>query len=95
MNNGMISDIKRFLLKLYGYWVISGFILLGLSLLWVWLTGSWVDVLTDLIISLVLESIIFPFNLLVTWVLNPLQLIAHIVIFVTLLLLRYLLETRH
>lgn len=83
----MSDGIKAFLLKLYGYWVLSGFILLGLSLLWVWLTGGFVEIFTGLIISLVMESFIFPFNLIVAWVITPLQIIFHIVIFIILILL--------
>lgn len=90
----MMDDIKAFFLRLYGYWVVSGLILLGLSLLWIWLTGGLVEILTELIMSLVLESFVFPSSLLVTWLINPLQLLFHFIIFITLLLLKYLLESR-
>lgn len=81
----MIDDVKVFLLKLYGYWVLAGVILLCLSVLYVWLTGSFVEVFTELIISLVIESIIFPFNLIVAGVITPLQVVFHLIIFIFLI----------
>jgi len=83
----MNNDIKASLLKFYGYWVVSGVILLLLSLLFVWLRGSFVEIFTELIISLVLESFIFPISVIVAWVITPWQVIFHIIIFMFLVVL--------
>lgn len=83
----MTDDIKAFLLKLYGYWVLSGFILLGLSLLVVWLTGGFVEIFTELIISLVIESFFFPINVIVAWVITPWQVVFHFIIFIFIVVL--------
>ena len=47
-----VDDLKKTLVELYAVWVLADFILLGLSLLYVWLTtGSYVDLLSALFID--------------------------------------------
>jgi type IV secretory pathway TraG/TraD family ATPase VirD4 len=79
------NDLKKTLVKLYGIWVLADFIMWGLSLLYVWLTGNLVDVLSALFISLTFGLIPFPFNILALWQIDPLSIILQTVVFFAIL----------
>jgi hypothetical protein len=85
-----IDDIKKTLLRLYGIWVLADFVLWGLSLLYVWATGSLVDLLSALFISLAFGLIPFPFNILAIWQIDPLSIVLQTVIFFLILAFLYL-----
>jgi hypothetical protein len=85
-----IDDIKKTLLRLYGIWVLADFVLWGLSLLYVWATGSLVDLLSALFISLAFGLIPFPFNILAIWQIDPLSIILQTVIFFLILAFLFL-----
>jgi hypothetical protein len=88
MNNS--DDLKKTLIRLYGIWVLADFITWGLTLLYVGLTGSLVDVLSELFVSLALGLIPFPFNILAIWQIDPLSMIFQTVVFFGMLILLYL-----
>lgn len=75
------NDLKKTLIKLYGIWVLADLIVWGFSLLYVWLTGSLVDILSELFVSLALGLIPFPFNILAVWQVDSLSVIFQTVIF--------------
>jgi len=79
------SDLKRTLVKLYGMWVLADFIVWGLSLLYVWLTGNLVDLISALFVSLAFGFIPFPFNILAVWQIDPLSIILQTVVFFVML----------
>ena len=75
-------------------WVVAGLIVMFGNLLVVWLTRSHVELLTELIVNAVFESIPFPFNLIVTWQINPISLILQIIVFIVLIVLIELLKSK-
>jgi hypothetical protein len=84
------NDLKRTLIKLYAIWVLADFTAWGLTLLYVWLTGSLVDILSELFVSLALGLIPFPFNILAVWQIDPLSIILQTVVFFGILAFLYL-----
>ncbi len=84
------DDLKKTLIKLYALWVLADFITWGLTLLYVWLTESLVDILSELFVSLALGLIPFPFNILAIWQIDPLSIIFQTVVFFGILILLYL-----
>jgi len=82
-----IAELTAILAKFFILWIIAGFIVTGLSLLWVVLTGGFVDVVTELVWVAVLESFPFPFNLIITWHINPIALMAQVIVFALLVFL--------
>jgi hypothetical protein len=75
------NDLKKTLIKLYGIWVLADLIVWGFSLLYIWLTGSLADILSELFVSLALGLIPFPFNILAVWQVDSLSVIFQTVIF--------------
>jgi hypothetical protein len=76
-----LNDLKTTLLKLYGLWLLSDFIVWGISTLYVWITGSLVDLISELLVSLALGAIPFPFNILAIWQIDPLSIIFQTTVF--------------
>lgn len=72
----MDNDIIGGLAKLIGLWYIAGFIVTMFTVLWIWLTGGFVDKVRELVLLAVVESFPFPFNLVVGWQINPFSLIV-------------------
>jgi len=92
--NDTTNDIKSFLLKYFMLWVVAGLIVMFGNLLVVWLTRSHTELLTQLMTTAVYESIPFPFNLIVTWQLNPISLILQIIVFILLVVFIELLKSK-
>jgi len=85
-----LDDLKKTLIKLYALWVLADFIVWVFSLLYVWLTGSFADVLSELLVSLALGLIPFPFNILAIWQIDPLSMLFQTLVFFGILILLYL-----
>lgn len=71
--------------EIYARWVLAGLIVTGIFLL-VALFGGFSSFLTELVIDAVFGCIPFPFDLLVTWSMNPLPVILQGIITVLLFL---------
>jgi hypothetical protein len=79
-----IEDITSILAKLYALWLLADIIVFLISLIIVWATGSLVDLIASLLMSAALGAIPFPFNILAIWYVDPLSIVAQIVVFVIL-----------
>ncbi|MDH5690072.1 MAG: hypothetical protein OEY81_01405 [Candidatus Bathyarchaeota archaeon] len=82
-----MSDMKDTIAKYFIMWVLAGLIVWAGSLLMTWLSGGFEDIIAELLISAVLESFPFPFNLIVTWHINPMSLVLQTIVFVVLITL--------
>jgi hypothetical protein len=82
-----MEDIKSALLKLYGIWLLADFIVLGVSSVIIWATGSLVDLMASLLVSAAFGAIPFPFNILAVWYVDPLSIIAQIILFIVLIVI--------
>jgi hypothetical protein len=82
---GLIDSIVGLLLKLYGFWVAAGLIVWVISIVVVWLTKGYIELLVSLITSLVFFMIPFPFDLYVTLELDRISLVGQGLVFVLLL----------
>jgi hypothetical protein len=82
-----IEDIIALLAKLYALWIAADFIVFGISLIIVLATGSLADLIVSLLISAALGTIPFPFNILAIWSVDPLSVVAQIVVFFVLVVI--------
>ena len=82
-----MDSLKDSFIKYYGMWVFAGLIVSSVSLAVVWWRGSLGDILTELLISMIIESFFFPFNLLVSSYINPLSVICRFAVFIFLIFL--------
>jgi hypothetical protein len=86
-----LGEIIGGLAKYLTLWYIAGFIATLFSILFILLSGGFVETVSGLMITAVIESLPFPINLLAGWQINPvsfiIELIFQTIIFVVLLFL--------
>ena len=86
-----MSEILGGLAKYAGLWFIAGFITSALTFLIVYLVGGLIGLTTELLLSIAIGSLPFPFNFLAGWYIDPVALVAEtsfqIIIFAGLLYL--------
>lgn len=78
---GLIASIGGFVAKLYPAWLLADFIMGGLSLLYVALTGGFAGLLGEVAINAAVGAIPFPFNLLAIFYIAPVYIILQIIVF--------------
>ena len=83
---GLIEAVGSLVAKLYLPWIVADFIIGGLSLLYVALTGGLAGLLGEVAINAAIGAIPFPFNLLAIFYISPVYLILQIIVFASLFL---------
>jgi hypothetical protein len=81
----MASGLKTLLLKLYGVWLLADLIVTIFSLLWVASTGGFEDIFVELLMTGIIGSLPLPFNIIVSWSINPVPSIIQTMLFFILL----------
>jgi hypothetical protein len=72
--------------KYVALWFIAGLIVTLLSLLWAYVTGGLVGAFSEAIIDAAFAELLFPFDLIVGWSLNPVAVVLQIIIFISFIL---------
>lgn len=78
---GLLEAVVGLLAKLYLPWIVADFIMGGLSLLYVAVTGGLAGLIGEVAINAAAGAIPFPFNLLAIFYISPVYLILQIIIF--------------
>ena len=81
------GELGALLGKLYGIWIVADVIVLVISTIFVWATGSLADLIGSLAISAALGVIPFPFDLLAIWEVAPLSIVFQIAVFFVLVVI--------
>jgi hypothetical protein len=78
---GLLAGISGIIAKLYPAWIFADFIMGGLSLLYVAITGELAGLLGEVAINAAIGAIPFPFNLLAIFYISPVYLVLQIIVF--------------
>ena len=66
-----MESIKGFFRELYVKWMVASLIVWGVHLFILSRTADLGDILTELLLSFIVESFMFPLNFIVGWIINP------------------------
>jgi hypothetical protein len=75
----LLSEIISGLGKYITLWYLAGFIATLFSILVILLSGGFVETVSGLMITAVIESLPFPINLLAGWQINPVSFIIELI----------------
>lgn len=78
---GLLEALGSLIAKLYLPWIMADFIMGGISLLYVAVTGGLAGLLGEVATNAAIGAIPFPFNLLAIFYISPVYLILQIIVF--------------